>query len=600
MIHQGKKIAMILVLWFLAAFILASIPTASGHCETLKFTRPTCHRPQTSSLIFSTYLGGSVPCVSGGSAFTFAQNCTCDAQGNTYVTGATTVSDLPVLNPWQGSPAPGSTQSAFVAKYDPNGQPLWCTYLGGNNQSMGIGVAAMPNGGVVVVGLTTSDNFPTMNACQGQYNGSSDYFVTVYDANGIMKYSTYLGGSGVEGQLANQSTPYADDQNNGNCVAVDAQGLVYVAGMTNSGGSGTKKFPVTPNAYQGEIGGGLYDACLCIIDPSQSGRTSLIYASFLGGAGDDQGHSVAVNPSGSLITVAGYTTSTHFPTTPNALAQTPASGFTSNGFVTQFQSTQPGSPTSTYNMLYSTYLGGSYRDDTYGMTMDPTGLIVATGRTESFDFPMTAGGPTIFNNRPPGSSNDEPYVVKINPTLSGKNSLVYSTFLGGQGGFCTSVGVDARGSVYVAGESDALGQIYDPSNQTSPSTFPYTPNALFTALQGSYDAILMQIEPGGANLGYSTYLGGTDSDRAYGLAVDPARNIVLTGLTFSPNFPLQNPAQTYPGNSGYQNAFVTKFSPLTGGRPTHRGGTCPEEKEIHPGANSHHLRDLNGFGSRGD
>ena len=72
----------------------------------------------------------------------------------------------------------------------------------------------------------------------------------------------------------------------------------------------------------------------------------------------------------------------NFPTTPNALAQTPASGFTSNGFVTQFQSTQPGSPTSTYNMLYSTYLGGSYRDDTYGMTMDPTGLIVVTGRTE--------------------------------------------------------------------------------------------------------------------------------------------------------------------------------------------------------------------------
>ena len=47
--------------------------------------------------------------------------------------------------------------SAFVAKYNPAGQPLWCTYLGGNNQSMGVGVAAMPNGGVVVVGITTSD-----------------------------------------------------------------------------------------------------------------------------------------------------------------------------------------------------------------------------------------------------------------------------------------------------------------------------------------------------------------------------------------------------------------------------------------------------------
>ena len=93
-----------------------------------------------------------------------------------------------------------------------------------------------------------------------------------------------------------------------------------------------------------------------------------------------------------------------------------------------------------------------------------------------------------------------------------------------------------------------------------PQKFPYTPNALLTALQGSCDAIFMQIAPGGATLGYSTYLGGTDSDRTYGLAVDPAGNVVLSGLTFSANFPLKNPAQTWPGNAGSQNAFVTKFS----------------------------------------
>ena len=158
---------------------------------------------QTSPLVFSTYLGGSVPFVSGGSALTFAQNAACDAQGNIYVTGATTVSDLPVLKAYQASPASGSTMSAFVAKYNPAGQPLWCTYLGGNNQSMGVGVAAMPNGGVAVMGITTSVApvaFPTtLTAYQGQNNGLSDYFVTVFDANGNLQYSTYLGGSGIEG-----------------------------------------------------------------------------------------------------------------------------------------------------------------------------------------------------------------------------------------------------------------------------------------------------------------------------------------------------------------------------------------------------------------
>ena len=122
--------------------------------------------------------------------------------------------------------------------------------------------------------------------------------------------------------------------------------------------------------------------------------------------------------------------------------------------------------------------------------------------------------------------------------------------------------VDAQGRVSAGGETCAPGEAYVASVLTAPQTFPYIPNALFTALQGSWDAIFMQINPGGASLGYSTYLGGTDNDRTYGLAVDPTRKVVLAGLTFSDNFPLKNPAQTWPGNAGYQNAFVTKFSTL--------------------------------------
>lgn len=518
----------------------------------------------------------------GASPLTFAQNAACDALGNTYVTGATQVYDLPVLNAHQPLPAPDSAMSAFVAKYDPAGNLLWCTYLGGNNQSMGIGVAAMPDGGVVVAGLTTSDAlgpFPTtITAFQGRNNGHSDYFVTVFDANGYLRYSTYLGGSEVEGPPP--PSTFADDSNNGNPVAVDAQGLVYVAGITNSSGSGgTIKFPVTPNALQSNLGGSK-DACLCIIDPAQSGAASLVYASFLGGARDDQGHSVAVGSSGRHIAVAGFTTSSDFPTTPNAYRSTaPPAGFLSNGFVTQIESSRSGDLSSHYTMRYSTYLGAdsdNARDDTYGIALDSEGLIAATGRTQSADFPMTKGGvPTIFDRAPylkAGTSGDEPYLVKIDPSLNGEASLVYATFLGGGssgeskdkkwGSFCTSVGVDSLGTVYVAGETCAPGVEYVPSGYAveAPEYFPYTQNALFPVLQGSWDAIFMQIDPGGATLGYSTYLGGSDNDRTYGLAVDPASNVVLTGLTFSADFPLRNPAQTWPGNAGAQNAFVTKFS----------------------------------------
>ena len=138
--------------------------------------------------------------------------------------GATTVSDLPVKNAYQPQPLPGSKMSAFVAKYDPAGKLLWCTYLGGNQKSMGLGVAAMPDGGVAVAGLTSSDAsgpFPTMNAFQPQNNGQSDYFVTVFDASGNMRYSTYLGGSGLEGGPG--TDVFVDDGSNGNNIAVDAR-----------------------------------------------------------------------------------------------------------------------------------------------------------------------------------------------------------------------------------------------------------------------------------------------------------------------------------------------------------------------------------------
>jgi len=549
---------------------ILAVSYSSAHAQTL-----------TPNLVFSTYLGGAA----GSKPLTFAQNTACDALGNIYVTGATQVVDLPVLNAYQPTPAPDSAMSAFVAKYNPAGQPLWCTYLGGNNQSMGVGVAATPTGGVAVVGITTSDgsgSFPTtQNAFQSQYKGQSDYFVSVFNANGQLQYSTYLGGSGVEGGAGvgpNGQIIFNDDSNNGNCVAVDANGLVYVGGMTTSGGgSGASKFPVTPNALQSNLAGSR-NASLCILDPSRSGAASLVYSSFLGGDRDNQGHSVAVDPSGRYIAVGGFTTSSNFPTTINAYRdKAPHGGFgpnSSNGFVTQFHSSQPGSSSSQYTMRYSTYLGGdssSARDDVYGMTMTASGLIVATGRTQSSGFPMTTGGATIFNSAPylkEGKSGDEPYLVKINPSLNGAASLVYSTFLGGGsasgqwGSWSTSVAVDAQGAVYVGGETDAQGATYDPTTQSAPQAFPYTSNAFLKAPQGSEDALLMQINPSGDFLDYSTYLGGKLSDRTYGLSVDPDGNVVLTGLTFSSNFPLQNPAQTWPGNTNYQNAFVTKFSPL--------------------------------------
>jgi hypothetical protein len=529
-------------------------------------------------LVFSTYLGGSTPCNPEVGALTFAQNAASDSQGNIYVTGATQVSDLPVSNAWQKEPAAGSKESAFVAKYDPLGKVLWCTYLGGNLQSVGVGISVMPDGGVAVSGLTSSDKFgkfPVLNGFQLENNGHSDYFVSVFDTDGILRYSTYLGGSGIEGT---PDAVFADDSNNGNNVAVDAQGFVYVTGASSSGGgAGEIKFPVTQNAIQPDLGGST-DAFLCIIDPGQNGQASLLYSSFLGGTGSDKGHSVAVNPGGGYIALSGYTQSADFPTTFNAYRKDSApSGWTSNGFVAQFAADLPGDPLSVYAARYSTYLGADSseaRDDTYSVALDANGRIVATGRTQSKDFPMLDSSfPSVFNSATylkPGTSNDEPYIVKIDPSLDGKTSLVYSTFLGGGwpaskggGAFCTNVALNSEGAVYVAGETSSLGTEYAPTSipVEAPSLLPYTGDALFPAQQGNFDAMLMGISPEGSTLAYSTFFGGEDNDRSYGLAVDPFGGVIMSGLTFSSDFPVVNAAQDWPGNAGSQNAFVAKISP---------------------------------------
>ena len=363
---------------FAYALWLTVAAMACGGCQSV-FAQTSARGVATPHLVFSTYLGGSTACADCSDVRTYAQNAASDAWGDTYVTGATKVSDLAAPFACQGKPAAHSKLSAFVVKYDAYGRLLWCTYLGGNKQSMGVGVAVMPDGGVAVSGMTTSDGsqpFPTLNAFQDKNNGESDYFVSVFDAKGKLRYSTYLGGSGVDGEAGD----FGDASANGNNIAVDAAGLVYLTGTTSSRGGAAPaiKFPVTWNAIQPDMKGdkNTSNAFLCVLDPAKSGVASLLYCSFLGGSLIDRGHSIAVNANGGVIAVAGYTKSPDFPTTANAYRRLPAQdGYLSNGFVTEFRAAQNcnGPVSCRYAMQYSTYLGGvtkDARDDTYDIALD--------------------------------------------------------------------------------------------------------------------------------------------------------------------------------------------------------------------------------------
>src|SRR5262249_1033618 len=148
-------------------------------------------------------------------------------------------------------------------------------------------------GNAYVTGGTRSNDFPaTQSAYQGANNGGTNAFITELNATGTdVVYSTFLGGSFTD---------------RGNAIPVDSEGFVYVAGHTDS-----DDFP-TRNALQAVYGGGLDDVFLAKFNPQASGDDSLIYATFLGGSGSDQGLGIAVDGAGNVY-VAGQTSSVDFP-----------------------------------------------------------------------------------------------------------------------------------------------------------------------------------------------------------------------------------------------------------------------------------------------
>ncbi len=195
-----------------------------------------------STILYSTYLGGS-----GGDV---ANAITVDASGSAYVTGVTNSANFPLSNPVQARA--GGKSDAFVSRLSPDGQTLiFSTYLGGSGADQANAIALDAFGDVFISGWTGSLNFPTFNpvqsSCKPDGTGacSIDSFVVALNASGsAMEFATYLGGSGV-------------DDSRG--VAVDAQGAIYLAGLTTSTDFPTAKL-MQPSPAAGEVAGGAFSA----------------------------------------------------------------------------------------------------------------------------------------------------------------------------------------------------------------------------------------------------------------------------------------------------------------------------------------------------
>jgi hypothetical protein len=250
-----------------------------------------------SALLYSTFLGGNSE--DSGSAIAL------DALNNAYVTGFTSSGNYPTT-PGALQTIPQGGHDAFVSKVNSSGSALlYSTYIGGNSLDRGSAIAVDSSNNAFVAGYTSSANFPvTGGVVQPLLAGAPDVFIIKLNASGTgLMYSTYLGGSGVEGGTGLLG------------AAADAGGNAYVVGRTNS-----MNFP-TSNAFQAALGGSV-DAFVTKLNPT---ATAFIYSSYLGGNGDDDARSVTLGASGSVY-ITGSTFSTNFPTTTGSLRTTTAGG----------------------------------------------------------------------------------------------------------------------------------------------------------------------------------------------------------------------------------------------------------------------------------
>ena len=496
--------------------------------------------PDGSGLVYSTYIGGADR--------DYGSSIDVDEWGYVYVTGETFSDELlegfPVTptayDPEYNNGDPDNHSSdAFILELYPGGGLSYCTYLGGtfNDGANAIVVKSVfylvHYAYVYVTGYTLSDDFPTTplafdrqrNDGDPAYADKSDAFVTHLYVNGSsLEFSTFLGG-----KLSERG--YALDLYHDPVHDLD---FPVVAGKTASddfvpsAGTVFNLQPLFPNVH--------YDVFVAQLGAD---GTTLPYAAIVGGTRNDSGVGLRIDSVTGEAVVAGSTTSADFPTTTGAYDPSYNDRYAGwDAFAIKI------SASGDYR-VYSTYLGGSERDNAKAVALNAAGEAYLTGYTESVDYPATFGCFNRINN-----GGADAFVSQLN---SMGDRLLYSTFLGGgRADWANGIAIDAAGDVYLTGETQGLN---DPACQRP---FPITAGAFDEDHNGAADAFVTKL--GLTESLYSTFLGGTDNDRVHGLAADETGCAYVTGQTWSDamleDFPIIGPYSL----QGPSDVFVTKFN----------------------------------------
>jgi len=386
-------------------------------------------------IIYSTYLGGSKH-ISGFEKEDAIWAMTVDAAGNAYVTGATNSIDFPetpnALPPFEGQ-SRGIGSDAFVSKFDPNGGLLYSTYLGGKGWDEAYGIAADSAGNIYVTGQTTSPNFPTTSGAFRTQCGC--------DASGHGHPDGFVVKLNSAGSLVYSTFLGVETYGVGD-MAVDATGNAYVTGTCGLG------LPIVNGFLQIGDPGGVFLLKL------NSTASAILYSTYVV-SGASFGRGIAIDSAGNAF-LTGETYSLNLPLRNAAWSTKRGGEFgpSPDMFVAKIDTTKSAAD----SLIYSTYLPASGGFD---IALGASGCVYVSGDASPKDFPRK----TILKELKWNEEDDKlrfPYdllalgfVAKLDPAKSGESSLVYCTFYSRSAFNGRSIGLDSEESVYLAGSSSS-------------------------------------------------------------------------------------------------------------------------------------------------
>ena len=400
----------------------------------------------------------------------------------------------------------------------------YLTYFGGSGTDQITAVKLTSRGRLYIAGATDTGEMPAVgNAYNTANTGSSDVFLAIVDTTQSgypLLYLGYIGGTSTDVPLG---------------IDVDSAGFVYLCGSTIS-----DDFPLGGTNIQSARTGTYTTGFVVKIDPSSSGTDGLWWGTYLGGTGATSINGIVSVPDGT-IDVIGTTRAADFPTT-------------SSGYATSLYGPQdavlcqmdPNSGT----LLYSTFLGGELNDD---------GVSIALGTDNRVYFAITTNG-TLF---PAAGYQYQPTFHGVTDVVVGvmdfsKNitdSLIWDSYFGGSDtDEVRRLVLDSRGYAVITG-------------YTLSSDFPVSSDAAQRTYSGNGDAFVsvLNLSDPSKFLVYSSYLGGSDADVAYGVTEDAAGNLYVVGYTLSKDFPVTPDAPQTAWANGVD-MFIAKVQPGVPGK----------------------------------